>query len=68
MNPSLDNKETLFLLLSALLKKAGGTVQIDEEELIAVTKNDIITMKFNKTANSVILELIGDFETPDHLN
>jgi len=43
-------------------------VQIDEEELIAVTKNDIITMKFNKTANSVILELIGDFETPDHLN
>jgi hypothetical protein len=68
VNPSLDNKETLFLLLSALLKKAGGTVQIDEEELIAVTKNDIITMKFNKTANSVILELIGDFETPDHLN
>lgn len=68
MNPSLDNKETLFLLLSALLKRSGGSVTIEEEELIAVTKNDIITMKFNKATSSVVLELLADFESADELN
>jgi hypothetical protein len=68
VNPSLDNKETLFLLLSALLKRSGGSVTIEEEELIAVTKNDIITMKFNKTTSSVVLELIANFDSTDELN
>ena len=68
MDPSLDNKETLFLLLSALLKRNGGSVTIDEEELIAVTKNDIITMKFNKATSSVVLELIANFDSNEELN
>tara|TARA_R110002020_G_scaffold168416_7_gene357183 strand:- start:2585 stop:2791 length:207 start_codon:yes stop_codon:yes gene_type:complete len=68
MDPSLDNKETLFLLLSALLKRSGGSVTIDEEELIAVTKNDIITMKFNKATSSVVLELIANFDSNEELN
>ena len=68
MNPSLDNKEILFLLLSALLKREGGAIQIEEEELTAVTKNDIITMKFNKNTNSVVLELVAVFEPDSDLN
>tara|TARA_Y100000034_G_C6869473_1_gene396709 strand:- start:535 stop:741 length:207 start_codon:yes stop_codon:yes gene_type:complete len=68
MNPSLDNKETLFILLSALVKRAGGTIQIEEEELIAVTKHDMITMKFNKTTNSVILKLSATSKPPSDLN
>ena len=58
MNSSLDNKETLFVFLAALIKKAGGTLEIEEKDLIAVSTNDIMTMKFNKATGTITLSLI----------
>ena len=58
MNDSLDNKGTLFVFLAALMKKAGGSLKIEEEDLIAVTKNDIMTMKFDKATGAVTLRLV----------
>jgi len=59
----LDNKETVFTLLAALIKKAGGAVKISEEELISVVKNDVVVMLFDRNTNDIILKIVKPGDT-----
>tara|TARA_Y100000310_G_C20145727_1_gene562355 strand:+ start:205 stop:441 length:237 start_codon:yes stop_codon:yes gene_type:complete len=60
---SLDNKETVFTLLAALIKKAGGAVKISEEELVSVAKNDVVVMLFDRNTNDIILKIVKPTDT-----
>jgi len=58
MNTSLDNKETLFVLLAAVVKKAGSKLSLSVENLIAITKNDAMVMYYDQKTGDLTLELI----------
>jgi len=54
---ALDNKEMLFTLLTALIKKNDGEIRISEDEMDAVTKSDMVMMYYDKSAKEIILSL-----------
>ena len=54
---ALNNREMLFTLLTALVKKSDGEIRISEDEMDAVTKKDMMTMYYDKSAKEIILSL-----------
>jgi len=54
---SLNNKDMLFTLLIALVKKSDGEIKISEDEMDAVTKKDMMLMYYDKGAKEIILSL-----------
>jgi hypothetical protein len=52
---ALNDKEMLFTLLTAFVKKNGGEIKISEDEMDAVTKKDMVMMYYDKVAKEVIL-------------
>ena len=54
---ALNNKEMLFTLLTALIKKGNGELRISEDEMDAVTKSDMVMMYYDKAAKEIILSL-----------
>ena len=54
---ALNDKEMLFTLLTALVKKFDGEIRISEDEMDAVTKKDMMTMYYDKSAKEIILSL-----------
>ena len=54
---ALNDKEMLFTLLTALVKKYDGKIRISEDEMDAVTKKDMMMMYYDKSAKEIILSL-----------
>jgi hypothetical protein len=54
---ALNDKEMLFTLLTAIVKKFDGEIRISEDEMDAVTKKDMMMMYYDKGAKEVILSL-----------
>jgi 5,10-methenyltetrahydromethanopterin hydrogenase len=54
---ALNNKEMLFTLLTALIKKNDGEIRISEDEMDAVVKSDMVMMYYDKGAKEIILSL-----------
>jgi len=54
---ALNNKDMLFTLLTALVKKSGGEIRISENEMDTVTKKDMVMMYYDKNAKEIILSL-----------
>ena len=52
---ALNDKEMLFTLLTALVKKFDGEIRISEDEMDAVTKKDMMMMYYDKSAKEIIL-------------
>jgi 5,10-methenyltetrahydromethanopterin hydrogenase len=53
----LNNRDMLFTLLTALVKKNDGEIRISEDEMDAVTKKDMMMMYYDKGAKEIILSL-----------
>ena len=54
---ALNDKEMLFTLLTAILKKSGGEIKISEDEMDRVTKKDMVMMYYDKKQKEIILSL-----------
>ena len=54
---ALNDKEMLFALLTAIVKKNNGEIIISEDEMDAVTKKDMMMMYYDKGAKEIILSL-----------
>jgi len=54
---ALNDKEMLFTLLTALVKKFDGEIIISEDEMDAVTKKDMMMMYYDKSAKEIILSM-----------
>ena len=54
----MKDPEYLFSILAAIVKKSGGFLRLTEEEIKAVTKNDIIGMYFEPETNSIVFKKV----------
>ena len=54
----MKDPEYLFSILAAIVKKNGGFLRLTEEEIKAVTKNDIIGMYFEPETNSIVFKQV----------
>ena len=54
---ALNDKEMLFTLLTAIVKKSDGEIRISEDEMDAVTKKDMMMMYYDKNAKEIILSM-----------
>jgi hypothetical protein len=54
---ALNDKEMLFALLTAIVKKNNGEIIISEDEMDAVTKKDMMMMYYDKSAKEIILSM-----------
>ena len=53
----LDDKQMLFTLLTAFVKKNGGEIRISEDEMDSVTTRDMMIMYYDKTSKEIILSM-----------
>jgi len=51
----LDDKEMLFTLLTAFVKKSGGKIKISEDEMDLVTTQDMMMMYYDQNNKEIIL-------------
>tara|TARA_R100000908_G_C3726029_1_gene127056 strand:+ start:260 stop:505 length:246 start_codon:yes stop_codon:yes gene_type:complete len=58
MSKYMKDPEYLFSILAAIVKKSGGFLRLTEEEIKAVTKNDIIGMYFEPETNSIVFKKV----------
>ena len=56
MSQYLSDPEYLFSILTALVKKNGGKIEISEEEMQSVSKGDLIGMYFEPKTGILILK------------
>jgi len=58
---TLNDKQMLFTLITALVKREGGEIRISEEEMDSVIKQDIMMMYYDKKLAEIILtvKLLG---------
>lgn len=61
----MKDPEYLFSILAAIVKKNNGFLRLTQEEIEAVTKNDIIGMYFEPETNSIVFKKV---EAKDALN
>ena len=61
----MKDPEYLFSILAAIVKKNNGFLRLTQEEIEAVTKNDIIGMYFEPETNSIVFKKV---EPKDALN
>ena len=54
----LNNPKYLFTLLTAIVKKYDGEVELSVEDFGCVTKHDLISLYYNKENQSVTLKSI----------
>jgi len=54
----MKDPEYLFSILAAIVKKNGGFLRLTEEEIKAVTKNDIVGMYFEPETNSIVFKQV----------
>ena len=53
----LDDKEMLFTLLTAFVKKKGGKIKISEDEMDSVTTRDMVMMYYDRDNKEIILSV-----------
>lgn len=56
MSQYLQDPEYLFSILTALVKKNGGKIEITEEEMKSVSKGDLIGMYYEPETGTLILK------------
>jgi len=54
---TLNDKEMLFTLLTAIVKKSNGEIRISEKEMDSVVKTDMVMMYYDKANKEIILSL-----------
>jgi len=57
-----DNKY-VFTLLTALIKRSGGEIRLHEDVLISVTKEDVVTLLYDKKTNEIVLRVSDNLFT-----
>jgi len=58
MSQYLNDPEYLFSILTALVKKNGGKIELTEEEMKSVSKGDLIGMYFEPKTGMLILKQV----------
>ena len=58
MSKYMKDPEYLFSILAVIVKKNGGSLRLSEEEIKAVSKDDIIGMYFEPQTNSIIFKKV----------
>jgi hypothetical protein len=58
----LEDSEWLFTMLTAILKREGGTLKIPDEQMMEVSKKDIVGLFYDKRDNCTILKLVNPAE------
>jgi hypothetical protein len=54
---ALNDKEMLFALLTAIVKKSNGEIRISEKEMDSVAKTDMVMMYYDKANKEIILSI-----------
>ena len=54
----MKDPEYLFAILATIVKKNGGLLRLSQEEIEAVSKNDIIGMYFEPETNSLVFKKV----------
>ena len=55
----LQDKESLFTMLVAIVKANGGTLKISEDDLLSVTKGDAVSLVYDKRTKEIILKVMS---------
>ena len=58
MSKYMKDPEYLFAILATIVKKNGGLLRLTQEEIEAVSKNDIIGMYFEPETNSLVFKKV----------
>lgn len=58
MSKYMKDPEYLFSILAAIVKKNGGFLRLTEDEIKAVSKNDIIGMYYEPETNSIVFKKV----------
>ena len=53
----LGDKQMLFTLLTAFVKKNGGEIRISEDEMDSVTTRDMVMMYYDRNSKEIILSM-----------
>jgi len=61
MTSKLDDKEYLFAMLAAIVKRSGGELRISEEELANLRQSDVIALLYDTKTGEVVLR-VGDYQ------
>ena len=68
MAGELDNKQYIFTLLTALVKRdPNQEIRLSEEELIQVTRKDIVALMWDKNTSEVVLR-VNPITAPGDIN
>ena len=59
MSKYMKDPEYLFSILAAIVKKNDGFLRLSEEEIKAVSKNDIIGMYYEPETNSIVFKKVS---------
>jgi len=54
---TLNDKDMLFTLLTAIVKKHDGEIHISEDEMDSVTKTDMMMMYYDRKSKKIILSM-----------
>lgn len=54
---ALNDKQMLFTLLTALVKKNDGEIRVSESEMDSVSKKDMMMMYYDKENEEIILSM-----------
>lgn len=65
-DPTLSDKESLFMFLLALVKRNGGYVIITEEEIKSIAKEDSVVLRYDKENGIFTFEAKGAEPTVIH--
>jgi hypothetical protein len=67
MAGELDDKQYIFTLLTALIKKSPNQeIRISEEELVQVTKRDAVALMWDPNTSEVVLK-VNPMMVPENL-
>ena len=58
----LKDPDWLFTVLTALVKKEGGSLRIHDKDMIEVTKKDVVGLFYDKKESCIILKLVSPAE------
>jgi len=58
----LEDSDWLFTMLAAVVKRSGGELRMPDEDLLSVSKKDIIGLFYDKEDNCTVLKLVNPSE------
>ena len=57
-NSRLNDPSFLFTILVSLIKRGDGELRISSEDVLKVTKRDLVALMFDKETEEIILKLM----------